>query len=79
MCLFSGESSVSGAPSTNVQSSFEHSKQLNDDMKYRIDAMSPRFDDMKNISILEVILAHMDTVILGHGPVLMLFQAACWL
>jgi hypothetical protein len=48
-------------------------------MKYRKDAMSPRFVDMKNIAILEVILAHMDTVILGHGPVLMLFHAACWL
>jgi len=79
MCSLSGESSVSGTPSTNVQSSLEHGNQLNDDMEYRIEAMSPRFDDMKNISILEVILAHMDTVILGHGPMLMLFQASCWL
>jgi len=79
MFSLSAEPSVSVTPSTNVQSSFEHSNQLTDDMKTRKDAMSPRFDDMKNITILEVILAHMDTVILGHGPVLMLFQAACWL
>jgi hypothetical protein len=68
---------VSVILSRTGDSSVVPSNQVNDGVYYLNDAMSPWFDGMKNIIILEVALAHLDIVILGHGPMLMLFQAAC--